>query len=31
MCQKNLFGGCECTWILFFIILLLLADNGGCC
>ena len=31
MCLRNLFGGNDCTWILFIIILLLLAeDNGGC-
>ena len=30
MCLSNIFGGCDCTWILFIIILLLLAeDNGG--
>ena len=29
-CLRNLFGGNDCTWILFFIIILLLADNDDC-
>ncbi len=39
MCLRNLFGGNDCTWILFIIIVLLLIDdcgeretgNGCCC
>ena len=37
MCLRNLFGGNDCTWILFIIIVLLLIDDdcgddrsGGC-
>ncbi len=31
MCMNNRFGGCDCTWILFIIILLLLVEDGGSC
>ncbi len=27
MCLRNLFGGNDCTWILFIIIILLLIDD----
>ena len=30
MCLRNLFGGNDCTWILFIIIVLLLIDNDDC-
>ncbi len=30
MCLRNLFGGNDCTWILFIIIVLLLIDDGCC-
>lgn len=31
MCLRNLFGGNDCTWILFIIIVLLLIDDDcGC-
>ncbi len=31
MCLKNLFCGNDCTWILFFIIVMLLMDDDcGC-
>lgn len=31
MCLRNLFGGNDCTWILFFIVLILLCgDNNDC-
>ncbi len=29
MCLRNLFGGNDCTWILFIIIVLLLIDDCG--
>ena len=31
MCLRNLFGGFDCTWLLFIIIVLLLIDDdcGG--
>ena len=30
MCLRNLFGGNDCTWILFIIIVLLLIDDSDC-
>lgn len=30
MCLRNLFGGNDCTWILFIIIVLLLIDDCDC-
>ena len=32
MCLRNLFGGGDCTWLLFIIILVLLFcnDDSGC-
>ncbi len=30
MCLKNLFGGNDCTWILFIIVIILLVDNNDC-
>ncbi len=31
MCLRNLFGGMDCTWLLFIIIVLLLIDDCGEC
>lgn len=30
MCLRNLFCGGDCTWLLFIIVLILLADNRDC-
>ena len=30
MCLRNLFGGGDCTWLLFIIILCLLNNGCGC-
>ncbi len=30
MCLRNIFGGNDCTWILFIIIVLLLIDDADC-
>ena len=31
MCLRNLFGGVDCSWLLFIIIILLLIDDCGEC
>lgn len=31
MCLRNLFGGNNCTWLLFIIVILLLNDDSDCC